>query len=98
MTPTRIQLRRTKGWRKPEGAIVVSRLGKPNRNRWANPFVIGDHAKDRAHAVQLYREWLLHSPVLRAAVVRELRGRDLTCWCPLDQPCHADVLLDVANT
>ena len=27
-----------------------------------------------------------------------LRGRDLACWCPLDQPCHADVLLDLANT
>lgn len=27
----------------------------------------------------------------------ELRGKDLTCWCPLDQPCHADVLLEVAN-
>ena len=27
----------------------------------------------------------------------ELRGRDLCCWCPLDQPCHADVLLEIAN-
>lgn len=26
-----------------------------------------------------------------------LRGRDLACWCRLDQPCHADVLLDLAN-
>ena len=26
-----------------------------------------------------------------------LRGRDLACWCPLDQPCHADVLLSLAN-
>jgi hypothetical protein len=26
-----------------------------------------------------------------------LRGHDLVCWCPLDQPCHADVLLDMAN-
>lgn len=26
-----------------------------------------------------------------------LRGRDLACWCPLNQPCHADVLLEVAN-
>lgn len=26
-----------------------------------------------------------------------LRGRDLVCWCPLDQPCHADVLLELAN-
>jgi len=28
---------------------------------------------------------------------RELAGRDLACWCPLDGPCHADVLLAVAN-
>ena len=26
-----------------------------------------------------------------------LKGKDLVCWCPLDQPCHADVLLRVAN-
>ncbi|SII07108.1 Uncharacterised protein [Mycobacteroides abscessus subsp. abscessus] len=27
----------------------------------------------------------------------ELAGHDLACWCPLDQPCHADVLLELAN-
>ena len=27
----------------------------------------------------------------------ELRGRDLACWCPPDRPCHADVLLELAN-
>ncbi|WP_228975000.1 DUF4326 domain-containing protein [Streptomyces sp. DH12] len=32
-----------------------------------------------------------------AEIRRELAGRDLLCWCPLDQPCHADVLLDLAN-
>jgi hypothetical protein len=32
------------------------------------------------------REWL--APLV---------GRDLACWCPLDQPCHADVLLEIAN-
>lgn len=26
-----------------------------------------------------------------------LHGRNLACWCPLDQPCHADVLLELAN-
>ena len=31
------------------------------------------------------------------AALDQLRGRDLACWCPLDQPCHADVLLEVAN-
>lgn len=35
--PQRIQLSRTKGWRKPEGAIVVSRP-----SRWGNPFKIGE--------------------------------------------------------
>ncbi|WP_396917953.1 DUF4326 domain-containing protein [Mycolicibacterium sp.] len=28
---------------------------------------------------------------------RELRGHDLVCWCPLASPCHADVLLELAN-
>lgn len=27
----------------------------------------------------------------------DLRGKNLACWCPLDQPCHADVLLELAN-
>lgn len=30
--------------------------------------------------------------------VSELRGKNLACWCPLDQPCHADVLLEIANS
>jgi hypothetical protein len=29
--------------------------------------------------------------------LRELRGKPLVCWCRLDQPCHADVLLELAN-
>lgn len=102
--PERIQLRRTKGWRKPEGAIVVSRPSK-----WGNPFVVGQLIHrglpfsgtdmvvvDRAHAVRLYRQWLFsveHSRDMHSA----LRGRDLACWCPLEQPCHADVLLELAN-
>lgn len=27
-----------------------------------------------------------------------LKGKDLACWCPIDQPCHADVLLELAAT
>lgn len=33
----------------------------------------------------------------RADIVAELRGKNLACWCPLDHPCHADVLLELAN-
>lgn len=32
-----------------------------------------------------------------ARIARELAGKNLACWCPLDQPCHADVLLELAN-
>lgn len=32
-----------------------------------------------------------------AEAIEKLRGKDLACWCPLDVPCHADVLLHVAN-
>jgi len=28
---------------------------------------------------------------------KELCGKNISCWCPLDQPCHADVLLELAN-
>ena len=34
---------------------------------------------------------------LKGDDLRELRGKDLACWCPLDKPCHADVLLEIAN-
>lgn len=32
-----------------------------------------------------------------SAAVKKLAGKDLACWCPLDSPCHADVLLELAN-
>ena len=35
--------------------------------------------------------------VVLAIALLVVRGKDLVCWCPLDQPCHADVLLEVAN-
>lgn len=59
-----------------------------------------------ADAVQAYRNeitrkydyrWRIPALPTRDQVVAELRGKDLACWCPLDQPCHADVLLELAN-
>ena len=100
-TPRRIQLRHSKGWRLPAGATVVARP-----TRWGNPFRVGDRVpdelgggtvRDRAHAVDLYREHLGRHPELAAAARDELAGQDLACWCPLDGPCHADLLLRAAN-
>jgi hypothetical protein len=61
-------------------------------------------SSDYAYVVTEDR-WEIHAAAIRdsgagnmaeyAAVV--LRGHDLACWCPLDQPCHADVLLELAR-
>ncbi|WP_375483294.1 DUF4326 domain-containing protein [uncultured Jatrophihabitans sp.] len=121
--PRRIQLRRTKGWRKPDGAIVVARPSK-----WGNPFKIGEpvgvHGIDvdglifegtarlnAEMAVELFAQDVRaritinpdDMPADRAYAeewqrgLAELAGHDLACWCPLDRPCHADVLLEIAN-
>jgi hypothetical protein len=52
---------------------------------------------DRAEAVARYRARLLADPEMAADARRLLAGRELVCWCPEDQPCHADVLLELAN-
>lgn len=101
--PRRIQLSRAAGWRKPVGAVVVSRNGR-GRNPWGNPFRIGVEAKDAAEAVALYRDWIETclapdhpgAEHLKAAL-ETLRGRDLACWCKPGEPCHVDVLLEIAN-
>lgn len=103
--PKRIQRRRTKGWRMPESAIYV---GRPTR--WGNPFVIGRwirpvgqlpfQIQTAKQAVILYEMQFYPCPAVKRAVTSiqaELRGHDLACFCPLDQPCHADVLLKLAN-
>lgn len=53
--------------------------------------------------VELYRRWLAERPVIERGARRRLAGHDLMCWCPLVDdngnpvPCHADVLLEIAN-
>lgn len=126
--PERVQLRRTKGWRKPEGAVVVSRP-----SRWGNPWTVAEWVEliDRLHhsfsgtaltraelereardiAATCFREAMEDRLADPDSIAHEMPGfypsldeiraelgdRDLCCWCPLDQPCHADVLLEIAN-
>lgn len=57
---------------------------------------LGDQAYMRAYeARDAWRNRFGCHPLV--AIRTELRGRDLACWCPLDQICHADVLLEIAN-
>lgn len=95
--PHRIQISRAKGWRMPEKTVKVTRPG-----RWGNRYRIGGpvwrergfgKVRDAAEAVDLFRR--RQAPHMTD--IAQLRGKNLACWCPLDQPCHADVLLELAN-
>lgn len=48
-----------------------------------------------ATAIHLFREAAL--PLIPTRKIMALRGHDLACWCPEHLPCHADVLLELAN-
>lgn len=104
--PQGIQRRRAKGWKLPEGAVCVDRS-----TPWGNPFVVGkDGTSERC--VELYR-YLMTGLICITSKAKyedqrtvmlyvqghyqELRGKDLACWCRIGQPCHRDVLLDLAN-
>jgi hypothetical protein len=91
--PRRLQLSRASGWRLPGTALSVAAPTK-----WANPFRPARRTPAaNAAAVERYREYLAANPDLLHLARRELAGRDLACWCPTALPCHADVLLAIAN-
>ena len=109
--PRRIQLSRAKGWRMPANTVKVSRpgiYGNPFVIGAPAPAAYGRFhsgvVEDAAQAVNLYRRALTFelsrpTPAGERAIdlVADLRGKNLACWCALDQPCHADVLLEIAN-
>lgn len=82
---------RRKGARKPADVVVVARPA-----RWGNPFDWRGIGKPEA--VRRFSEALLAGrlPYTVADVRRELRGKRLACYCKTGEPCHADVLLEVA--
>ena len=101
MATRRVQLRRQRGWRMPPDTVKVDRS-----TRWGNPFRIGVDG-DARECVALFRRWLEQGlpqrpelQAVRARILNELhglRGKDLACWCRVDAPCHAQVLLELAN-
>ena len=110
--PSRVQLKRSKGWRMPANTVKVDRT-----TMFGNPFSIEEYGHDKA--VALHRAWLigkLEDPTIPAktrialeqkrqevlAALPRLRGKSLACWCPPPRPgqpdnCHAAMLLKLAN-
>lgn len=109
--PIRIQLSRKKGWRMPPNTVKVDRTtkwGNPcvvgvhgTRAQCVEWFalalkgatVLGHKCEDGT--------WLADKLIAYRKMAkrdrRHLRGKNLACWCPLNAPCHADVLLELAN-
>jgi Domain of unknown function (DUF4326) len=101
--PERLQRERTAGWQLPDNAVFVGQGTK-----WKNPLKKRDvvtllSEPDIAAAYKTrgwqaaaniaYRDYLVEEGL----DVTELRGKDLVCICGPDEPCHADVLLELAN-
>jgi hypothetical protein len=104
MKPVRVQLSRKKGWRMPPNTVKVSRPTK-----WGNPFHVGEQ-RTAEEAVKSYRSMMTGQRLSRESTeaygaravwmkkqIDTLRGKNLACWCRLGEPCHADVLLELAN-
>ena len=94
MKPIRIQLSRKRGWRIPENTVVVSRPSK-----WGNDWRVGKDGT-AAECVAHHKRRLdgnVWTFPTRDDIERELRGKNLACWCKLGAPCHADTLLEIAN-
>jgi hypothetical protein len=90
--PRRYRLSRRKGAKKPAGAVVIARPSK-----WGNPHKMG--LLTRAQAIAAYKRDL-YAGKLKVSVPdvkRELKGRDIACWCRLEDDCHGDLLLKIAN-
>jgi hypothetical protein len=76
----------------PPNTIYV---GRPSR--WGNPFKIGAHGS-REEVIRKYKTWLTQVLVENPDFLAPLRGKSLACFCKITEPCHADILLELANS
>lgn len=90
MKPKRIQRKRTKGWKMPESAVYI---GRPSK--WGNPYVVTIVLAPQ-ETLREYKRYILQR-FTPEQIQKELAGKHLVCWCPLNQVCHGDILLEIAN-
>jgi hypothetical protein len=97
--PQRVQLKRSAGWKMPANTVKVDRT-----TRWGNPFGAAECGSVAA-AVAQHGRWMRGEiaapggaePPTAEAIRAALAGRNLACWCPANGPCHAELLLAIAN-
>lgn len=101
----------TKGWKIPPNTVKVDRStkwGNPFRVH-GDGYLMAPELAVRAFRELLAKEgcwWpkmprpgrlVSTPPTTLGDVRRKLRGKNLACWCAPGKPCHADVLLEIAN-
>jgi len=101
-SPKRIQLSRKKGWRMPPNTLNVarpSRYGNPHLIGWC-PVCGAEHTREEAVAefeAMLRGDSKEAEKITTERIQGAMRGKNLACWCKLNERCHADVLLRLAN-
>lgn len=88
--PIRIQRRRAWGWKMPPDTIYV---GRPTA--YGNPFLVTQ--MPREESLRRYQQRVARKLADNPSWLEPLRGKNLCCWCALDQPCHGDILLRLSN-
>jgi hypothetical protein len=107
MPPNTVAVDRSSGFGNP---FQISKATQTHMGKTSDIWVVGtwegpamwfkDTKKEATElAVSAFRTWVTHPPqaALLAAARKKLRGKNLACWCSLDQPCHADVFLELVN-
>lgn len=101
MPENTVKVDRSSKWGNPYSA-----WHDPNERQWLVTFSSCHYPAANkpaaiALAVEKYKEWIaakIAKEIYPAHVVlHELRGKNLACWCKPGTPCHADVLLQLAN-
>lgn len=109
--PERIQRKRSKGWKMPDNMVYVGRPTKygnpfkPGMRLGDCSYVIVQRSKylycdqDMELTLEMCLDlFKLHALRMKArGQLDDLRGKNLACWCKIGEPCHADVLLKLAN-
>ena len=66
-------------------------VGRPSK--YGNPFKVSEYGLEKC--LRLYREWLTSKLKEDPKFLELLRGKDLVCYCRLDQKCHADIIMEL---
>lgn len=107
--PVRIQLSRATGWRMPPNTVKVDRSTRwgnpwkivgPGSHRllwWVQGLRADVECSNEAEAVALSIRKFRYYAATHPDLIEPLRGKNLACWCKPGAPCHADVLIELAN-